>query len=272
MLSIDREPDPRQYGNTESEAAVIKRILELRASGQGQLRIAKQLDAEGLRSRSGQPLSQSLVCSVLHRHGVGTICPGPAVPQATAPAPRDQSVIALAKTGCEACNGLGRKDGGEACSCVGIRCFEIVMNKFRYASAGHHLAPPISIHHFTSGGGRSVGSRLSNEEYCADVFLTAKKTLNSDDFRLFRFRHLLGADVNRCARQLHTTRDAIIQRLEYIESRLGETWRTLKPYSLMPREYFKARIPGGARPCPRPVAHVQENGTPLRPPLAARAA
>ena len=273
MPALQREPDSRQYGSTAAEAATIERILALRASGMGQLRIARHLDAEGLRSRSGQLWSPSLIGTVLRRNGACSTFsgPAPAAPRDTAPAPKDESVIALSRTGHEPCNGLGRLDGGEVCSCVGKRCFDIVMAKFTYSASGAHLAPPIRIDHFVSGGGRSLGSRLANEEYCADVFLTAKRALNTDYFRLFRFRHLLGADVNLCARRLGITREACIRRLQYIEAHLGETWRTLKPYSLMPREYFKARIPGGTRPVPVPVARVQDNRV-LRPPLAARPA
>jgi hypothetical protein len=276
MLStIDRESDPRQFGSTPAEEAIIARILALRASGLGQLRIARQLDAEGLRSRSGQPWSAPVIGTILRRNGAcSTFLGAPqAASTAEVSAPKDESVIALAKTGCEACNGLGRQAGGEVCSCVGKHCFDVVMAKFRYASAGHHLTPPIRIDHFVSGGGKSVGSRLANEEFCADVFLTAKRALNEEDFRLFRFRHLLAADVNLCARQLGTTREACIQRLQYIEARLGETWRTIKPYHLYPpNEYLRARIPGGARPCvPVSAARTKENGPVLRPPLAPRA-
>src|SRR5689334_24906343 len=80
-------------------------------------------------------------------------------------------MIAMARTGCEMCNGLGRTAGGEVCRCARFTAFNSVMKKFKYCAAGHHLAPPIRIDHFVSGGRRAVGSRLANEEFCADVYL-----------------------------------------------------------------------------------------------------
>jgi hypothetical protein len=273
MLSIDREPDPRKYGSTPAEASCVARILELRASGMGQLAIARALDAEGLRSRTGQPWSSSVIGTILRRNGGCSTLPGPspAASRAEAPAPKDQSVLALARTGCtQGCNGLGRLDGGEVCSCVHHRVFNSVMGKFRYLAAGHHLNPPVPIDLFLSGGrGKSGHSRMANQEFLADVHLVAKRTLDEADFKLFKYRYLLGADVKLCAARLGLEHQATVQRLEAIEVKLGEAFRTCAPYSLYPVSgYFGERIPGGARPCPRPGARIQERG-PLRPPLAA---
>ena len=76
------------------------------------------------------------------------------------------------------------------------------------------------------------------------------------------------ADVKLCAARLALEPGACIQRLQAIEVTLGEMFRTRRPYALWPLgDYFKSRIPGGARRCPVPVFREQERG-PLHPPLA----
>src|SRR5260370_29886 len=75
------------------------------------------------------------------------------------------------------------------------------------------------------------------------------------------------------AARLGLEREACVQRLQAIEVKLGAYFRTVRPYALWPvGEYFKTRIPGGARRCLVPAVHVKQNGLVLRPPLAARPA
>jgi hypothetical protein len=84
-----------------------------------------------------------------------------------------------------------------------------------------------------------------HEEYMADVFLTARRALTELDFRLFRYRHLLGASSNLCAAKLGMRHEACEQRLQEIESLLGRTWRTLAPYALYsPSDYFRQQTLG----------------------------
>ena len=236
------------------EQATIERAKALYASGMGQLRIAHQLDAEGLRSKFGKPWSSHMVGSILRRSGVFTAYPGPALaaPRVEDPAPKDASVIALAKTGCETCNGLGRQDGGAVCHCVHHRVFNTVMAKFRYCAVTVWPAPRRFDHFINSSARPNSGHRMMNQDFVADVHLAAKRTLTAEDFKLFRYRYCLGADARLCARQLGMTPESCVQRLQAIEARLGQAFRNMRPYALYPLDqYFHARIPGGVRPCAR---------------------
>jgi hypothetical protein len=144
------------------------------------------------------------------------------------------------------------------------------MSKARYCAAGNHLAAPIKNDHFVSGGGKAGKHRLAEENFLADVFLIAKRTLAEDDFRLFRFRYLLGAAVKLCAARLGMDFRTCEQRLAEIESVLGAAFRDTRPYSVFPiGEYFRnTRMEGGVKACGVPLAQGRVNGVPLRPPLS----
>jgi hypothetical protein len=111
------------------------------------------------------------------------------------------------------------------------RVFNAVIGKIPLLAAGFHLAPPIGIDHFISGGRKSGHGRMANEEFIADVHLVAKRTLTLEDFKLFRYHYCLGADVKLCAAPLGIEREACVQRRQAIEARLGQVFRDMRPYA-----------------------------------------
>ena len=279
MISTESKSGPTPFGQTHIERAAIARMRELHAGGFSLHAISRQLDKEGVPTRSGSPWYSATVGNILQRQGIRTALPGqpPRAPREHAsiptPAPAPAEVmgtdqIALAKTGCMHCNGIGRRDGA-ICTCVHWNIFNIVWTKLRYCAAGYHCLRPIPLDHFADGGGSKLGQRMQSAEFIADVALTAKRTLSEDDYRLFRFRYLLGASANMCAARLGMDLEPCVQRLQDIEARLGQAFRDTHPYALYPLDdYFRTRIAGGVRPCPVPVVQDRRNGIPLRAPLA----
>lgn len=78
-----------------------------------------------------------------------------------------------------------------------------------------------------------------DEEYIADFSLVARKALDADEHRLFRFHFLLGADWKLCSRRLGIDRGNFYHAVYRIEQKLGRTFRELEPYPLFPLdEYF----------------------------------
>jgi hypothetical protein len=85
---------------------------------------------------------------------------------------------------------------------------------------------------------RAVYSR-KEEEFMADFVLVAKRTLNEDDHRIFRFHFLLGADWKLCCQRLGMERGAFYHQVYRIQERLGRMYAELEPYALFPvDEYF----------------------------------
>jgi hypothetical protein len=78
-----------------------------------------------------------------------------------------------------------------------------------------------------------------DEEYIADFCLVARRTLNAEEHRLFRFHFLLGADWKLCSRKLGLDRGTFFHAVYRLEQKLGRVFRELEPYGLFPLdEYF----------------------------------
>lgn len=100
----------------------------------------------------------------------------------------------------------------------------------------------------------------------ADFCLIAKRTLDEEEHRIFRFFYLLGADWRLCCMRLKMPRGAFFHRLYRLQEKLGRAYREIEPYSLFPLdEYF-----GGTRRALKPMAAERAEPEPLRPPLRVR--
>jgi hypothetical protein len=63
--------------------------------------------------------------------------------------------------------------------------------------------------------------------------------LSEDEYRLFRYHFLLGADWKLCTRRLGIDRGNFFHSVYRIEQKLGRTFRELTPYPLFPLDdYF----------------------------------
>jgi hypothetical protein len=77
----------------------------------------------------------------------------------------------------------------------------------------------------------------------ADFYLVAKRVLDEEEFRIFRFHFLLGADWKLCCRRLNIERGMFFHSIYRIEQKLGRAYREIRPYSLFPTdEYFGGTI------------------------------
>jgi len=90
-----------------------------------------------------------------------------------------------------------------------------------------------------------VGRQRSNtwgrkdEEFIADFDLVSRRTLSQNEYRLFRYHFLLGADWKLCTRKLGVDRGNFFHSVYRIEQKLGRMFRELKPYPLFPLDdYF----------------------------------
>ena len=178
--------------------------------------------------------------------------------------------IALAKTGCTHCNGMGIADEGEPCGCVYRAIFRACYARFISCvqQAGH--AGTVKLE-FTAG--RAENKQMfgrKNEEYSADFCLVSKRYLDAAEWKLFRFHFLLGADVSLLVRRGMGTWGELDTAIRLLEEKLGQCFANLTPYALYPLdEYFAQVLYKGAAPrtLPAPAPrNVRE--MPLRPPMA----
>jgi hypothetical protein len=104
-----------------------------------------------------------------------------------------------------------------------------------------------------------------DEEYIADFLLTVRRLLSDDEYRIFKFHYLLGADWRLCCARLKMDRGDFFHYVYRLEARLGRAFREVEPYGLYPLdEYF-----GGATREVKAFLPAAEGPQPLRPPLAA---
>ena len=78
-----------------------------------------------------------------------------------------------------------------------------------------------------------------DEEYIADFNLISRRYLDEEEYRIFRFHFLLGADWKLCTRRLGIDRGNFFHAVYRIEQKLGRIFRELQPYALFPLDdYF----------------------------------
>ncbi len=172
------------------------------------------------------------------------------------------NTFGLARVSCVYCKGEDRRSVWKTkeapCNCVFRAAFRACLNRFRLCAATESYAGAVSLDFHQGCDGRRSYSR-KKEEYMADFCLVAKRTLDRDEHRVFRFHFLLGADWKLCCRQLAMDKGTFFHFVYRIERKLGRTFAELQPYPLYPVEdYFAGCI------------HRVERSVPAAPPLAER--
>ena len=143
--------------------------------------------------------------------------------------------LALATNACTYCHGLGLRNGrrGEdkPCLCVFRTVFRICAARFRLCQEREKHKTGVTLE------GNVWGRK--NEEYVVDFLNVSKRSLSAEDWRIFTYHFLLGADWRMCTRKLGMDRGTFFHEIYRITERLGRVFRELQPYPLFPLdEYF----------------------------------
>jgi len=150
--------------------------------------------------------------------------------------------VALAKSSCTQCHGLGLRLGRGArlypCNCVLRAIFRCCLTHFRHCATKEKYMSKISLE-FIPGRERNMTWGRKDEEYMADFILVSRRTLDDLEFKVFKFHFLLGADWKLCCRRLGIDRGNFFHAVYRVQQKLGRVFRELEPYSLFPLdEYF----------------------------------
>jgi hypothetical protein len=144
--------------------------------------------------------------------------------------------------------------------------FRACFNRYRECVEIGKFSSSVSLE-FAQGkdGGRTYGRKI--EEFMADICLVAKRTLDEDEHRVFRFYFLLGADWKLCCRQMNLERGQFFHKVYRVEEKLGRVYAELEPYALFPlADYFAGTIRRVPRPPPATEmcpARCWDGGLPL---------
>ena len=149
--------------------------------------------------------------------------------------------LVLAMHRCVQCHGSGLRLVKQGlltpCNCVLRSIFRICFNRFeRCATQERHLSRVSLEPH--AGRSRPDSWGRKDEEFIADFCLLARRTLDREEHRLFRYHFLLGADWKLCARKLHMERGIFFHAVYRIEHKLGRVFREVEPYPLFPLDDY----------------------------------
>jgi hypothetical protein len=179
---------------------------------------------------------------------------------------------------CAHCHGEGlrrytRKRGSsKPCNCTLRGVFRVCLAKFRECVEKPKHLSRATLQTCSGQQGYRVWGR-KDEEYMADFYLLAKRNLDEEHFKIFKFHFLLGADWRLCCRRLNMDRGNFFHSVYRIQQQLGLAFRETKPYALFPLdEYFggtiQKAVPGPMPPSSKvlqmPLAKMRKS---LRPPL-----
>lgn len=167
--------------------------------------------------------------------------------------------LALASNSCTRCRGVGLRFGRRGklhpCDCVLRSIFRACYVRFRQCVTKEKYISQVTMDPMPGRDNRQSWSR-KDEEYIADFCLVTKRCLSEDDYRIFRYHYLLGADWKLCCRKLQIDRGLFFHTLYRLEAKLGKEYRELEPYALFPLdEYFHGawRTAVAVQPTPKVV-------------------
>lgn len=166
--------------------------------------------------------------------------------------------LALAQTRCLRCLGLGllvasrtsptNRAGHQQvpCGCVLRAIFRSCLKRYR------ETVDPFTVVSRKTGcvesktrvaGMTKLFYSRKNQEYAADFYLIAKRTLDAEDWAIFRAHLLDGVTWPACCRRLGLEKGRFWHAVYGIEERLGRAYRETRPYALYPvDEYFSGSI------------------------------
>jgi len=173
--------------------------------------------------------------------------------------------LALANPGCNACLGVGLRQGrGDAmypCNCVFRAIFRTCFERFRDCMSREKYVTKTSLDTLPSKSHRGAWGR-KDEEYAADFCLVSKRFLTESEYRILRYHFLLGADWKLCCRKFKMDRGTFFHSVYRIQQKMGRVFRELEPYALFPvDEYFHGPIKGVTSCLP------DDRVVPIRPPV-----
>jgi hypothetical protein len=145
--------------------------------------------------------------------------------------------LSLADPRCRRCLGLGASKA-KPCGCVKRQIFRACWREYCaiQAAIGKHRG--VSYDKLgCRGSSRCFGRK--NEEYLADFWLIAKRTLRPLEWRVFDAHFLQGLEYSACCKLLDMDRGNFFHAVYRVQEKLGVAFRATKPYSLFPlHEYF----------------------------------
>jgi hypothetical protein len=186
------------------------------------------------------------------------------------------TTLALASQKCAHCRGIGlrllaRKGESTACDCVLRAIFRVCYNRFRYCCTREKYLSKVTLEIHSGPNRRGTWGR-KEEEYIADFINVSRRSLTEEEYRIFRFRYLLGGDWRLACRRLNVDRGTFFHTVYRIQHKLGLVFYELEPYGLFPLdEYFHTTYRNQTvKPLPMDTGRARPVRPPVRKPFSGR--
>ena len=160
--------------------------------------------------------------------------------------------IGLACPTCVFCRGLGlrralRGNPERPCGCVFRAIFKACLEKFQRCIEKSGYTSAVSADRVQGPIGNRMFGR-KNEEFIADFELTARRSLRGQEYDLFKWHYLYGADFRLCCIKMNIDKGTFYHLVYVIQEKLGRVFREMQPYALFPLDvYFGGETPRKAR-------------------------
>ena len=176
--------------------------------------------------------------------------------------------LALAVPNCSHCFGTGirslKRGQPHACNCVLRAIFRACYARFRHCATKEKYLSKVSLD-CTARGGRRIWGR-KDRSISPISTLVSRRSLTPEEYRLFSFHFLLGADWRLCCRRLGMDRGTFFHSVYRIEQKLGKIFRESQTLRPIPFGSVLSR-PSGKRLDGRPGAATEGAGdAPALPP------
>jgi len=152
------------------------------------------------------------------------------------------SALGMARTSCARCHGYGTRPDHRreiVCGCTLRSIFRACLARYFELDSRHDSAPTICWEFHARGADNRRCYGRKREEYLADFYLIARRTLALADWRLFGLHFLQGLGWKLCCRALRLSRGNFFHAVYRIEEALGRAYAETAPYGLWPLdEYF----------------------------------
>jgi len=151
--------------------------------------------------------------------------------------------IGLASASCVFCRGLGLrktpiKEESKPCGCVFRAIFRACFVRYRHCVEKAGVTSCMTLDHAEGPTGHRFWGRR-NEEYIADFELVCRRSLNREEFEVFQWHFLQGADWKFCIGKIGIDKGTFFHNVYCLQEKLGRVFRELRPYALFPLdEYF----------------------------------
>jgi len=130
------------------------------------------------------------------------------------------------------------KEVSKPCGCVFRAIFRACFVRYRHCIEKSGTSSCLTYDKSEGPTGHRFYGRR-NEEYIADFELVCRRSLSQEEYDVFNWHFIQGADWKYCIEKVGIDKGMFFHRVYVLQEKLGRVFRELRPYAMFPLdEYF----------------------------------